>query len=436
METTELLARWSTMSLDEIEAELQAGANQEAAEQLLGADELSNIRSADTRRAPTGRREAVVLLPGLMGSLLTSIRGVTSLLWINPALFLEGKSRYLELNQAGEADGSPMVHAAPLSLEKMTYLKMALTLRREALLFEFPYDWRLRIERNGQLLAEALETWADGDRSMQFTLVGHSMGGLVARAYVNADRARAQQRIKRVITLGTPHFGASGAVADIMLGNRLMAIASALNDDNDMRRMVATFPGVFQLLPPPRDLFPGGRDYPVNFDVYDAPAWHLSSVRQDYLDGGKRFHELLAGSNHPVPTVQIAGCHLETVVEVELVFDGDRPRLNTITKKTGPDSGDATVPLWSATLPGAEMYYVQEVHSKLPKNKDVIDAVIDLVYDRLPDLPDTLPEPKDGLFGSRPVTGSPEAEAQKLRQKLEAGTATEQDLQLLFFLES
>jgi len=64
--------------------------------------------------------------------------------------------------------------------------------------------------------------------------------------------------------------------------------------------------------------------------------------------------------------------------------------------KSGADSGDATVPLWSATLPGADMYYVQEVHRDLPKNSDVIDAVVDLTYGRVPDLPDTLPEPKGG----------------------------------------
>ena len=437
MDTTELLARWSTMSLKEIEAELQARENEAAAEQLLGSQEVSEIRDVETRRAPAGPPEAVILLPGLMGSLLTSIRGVTSLLWLNPLLILEGNSRYLDLNQDGTSDGSPMVHAVPLSLEKLTYLKMAVKLRRESLLFEFPYDWRLRIEKNAEYLAAAIETWADGDKAMQFTLVGHSMGGLVARALVNGDRDRARKRIKRVITLGTPHFGAAGAVSDIMLGNRMMAIASALNDNNDMRRMLSTFPSVFQLLPAPPDLFPHDRHYPVNFDVYSEQAWRMASIRQEYLDGGKRLHELLAGDDHPVPTVQIAGCHLDTIVDIERQFEsGDKPKLNIIREKTGSDSGDATVPLWSARLPGAAMYYVQEVHRDLPKNGDVIDAVIDLTYGRVPDLPTTLPQPDGGFLGFRPVTGSPEMEAEKLRQRLEAGTATEEDLQMLFFLDS
>ena len=437
MDTTELLARWSTMSLKEIEAELQARENEAAAEQLLGSQEVSEIRDVETRRAPAGPPEAVILLPGLMGSLLTSIRGVTSLLWLNPLLILEGNSRYLDLNQDGTSDGSPMVHAVPLSLEKLTYLKMAVKLRRESLLFEFPYDWRLRIEKNAEYLAAAIETWADGDKAMQFTLVGHSMGGLVARTLVNGDRDRARKRIKRVITLGTPHFGAAGAVSDIMLGNRMMAIASALNDNNDMRRMLSTFPSVFQLLPAPPDLFPHDRHYPVNFDVYSEQAWRMASIRQEYLDGGKRLHELLAGDDHPVPTVQIAGCHLDTIVDIERQFEsGDKPKLNIIREKTGSDSGDATVPLWSARLPGAAMYYVQEVHRDLPKNGDVIDAVIDLAYGRVPDLPTTLPQPDGGFLGFRPVTGSPEMEAEKLRQRLETGTATEEDLQMLFFLDS
>jgi hypothetical protein len=160
----------------------------------------------------------------------------------------------------------------------------------------------------------------------------------------------------------------------------------------------------------------------------------MNAVRQEYLDGGMRLHKLFAGDEHPVPVVQIAGCHLETIVEVRREGATAQNALNILREKTGLDSGDATVPLWSAQLPGADIYYVQEVHRDLPKNREVIDAVIDLTYDRTPALPTSLPEPKAGFLGLRPVLGSPEIEAQRLRQKIEAGTASEQDLEMLFVL--
>ena len=373
-----------------------------------------------------------------MGSLLTSIRGETSLLWLNPKLILDGKSRYLELNHEGTSDGSPMVHAMPFSLEKLTYLKMAVTLRREALLFEFPYDWRLQIERNADYLARSIESL--GRRRRHHAVHaggaqhGRAGGACVCQRRPGAGAAARQAR---------DH---AGHAAFWRIGRGVGHLQRQPVDGHRQRARTATTTCAACCPPSPapsscclrRPIFsPSGRPYPLkNFDVYDERAWRMASVRQDFLDGGKRLHELLAGDDHPVPTIQIAGCHMETITDVEMQFDrDDRPRLDIVRTKTGADSGDATVPLWSARLPGAEMYYVQEVHRDLPKNSDVIDAVLDLTYGRVPDLPDTLPEPKGGLFGSRPVTGSPEMEAQKLRQRLEDGTATEEDMQKLFFFD-
>ncbi len=436
MSTTDLLNRWSTLSLDEIQQELYAGRDLMAAEQLFGAEAVATMRSSDETRSFSGPREAVVLLPGLMGSLLSSVRGVITSLWLNPGLILRGESRYLELNQEGTTDASPNILTMPTGCEKLCYLKPALALNRECILFEFPYDWRLPIQVNGDLLGQALERWADGDPTMQFTLVGHSMGGLVSRAFVARHPEQARRRIKRVIMHGTPHFGAAGAIGDLMEGNRMMALASALNENNVLRRFVLNMPSAYQLLPAPPGIFPIHRPYPANFDVYDARQWRLEGVRQDYLDAGRRFHELLADFDHPVPMIEIAGCHLETKVDAVLTFDGqDRPSLRIETQDEGPDSGDATVPLYSAVLPGAQVYYIQEVHRYLTRNDQVIRATIDLVYGRTPDLPTELPQPSGGFLGLFRAAGDPESEAQRLRQRLADGVATEQDLEQLYFLD-
>ncbi len=436
MDTTDLLNRWSTLPLDDIQAELDAGQNIMAAEQLFGAEEVAAMRASEDTRSFGGQREAVVLLPGLMGSLLASVRGVITPLWLNPALILKGQSRYLELNQDGTADGSPNIFTVATGAEKLCYLKPALAFNKACLLFEFPYDWRLPVQVNGDRLGEALERWADDDPRMQFTLVGHSMGGLVSRAFVARHPEQAKRRVKRVIMQGTPHFGAAGAIADLMEGNRMMAIATALNENNAIRRFVLNMPSAYQLLPAPPGLFPADRHYPANFDVYDARQWRLEGVRQDYLDAGRRFHELLADFDHPVETIQIAGCHMETKVDVNLGFDArERPSLEILTEREGPDSGDATVPLYSARLPGAQMYYIQEVHRYLPRNDEVIQATIDLIYGRTPRLPTELPRPKGGFLGLFRDVGDPEEQAARLRQRLADGVATEQDLEQFYFLD-
>ncbi len=372
-----------------------------------------------------------MLLPGIMGSLLNSIRGVTTSVWINPVIFLEGKANYLEMNRDGTGDADPSVEVAPVGIEKLVYLKIALALHRQTALYEFPYDWRRPVEHNADILHACLERWAEQDASRKFTLVGHSMGGVVSRAYLARHPAAAEQRIKRVVTLGTPHFGAAGAIENVVVGNLMMEMAARLNADNRMKRILLNMPSLYEVLPAPPPLFPAGQDYPANWDIYRATAWQFEGVRQDYLDLGQAFHRLLAAADPQVEVVQIAGCHLSTVVEVcRTVGPDEKLRFEPIRT----DAGDGTVPLWSAVLPQGTTYYVQERHRYLPANDRVIAATLELIYDGKPDLPTTLPPARKGLLGhAAQAPADLDAEATRLRERLEQGTADEADLAMLFF---
>lgn len=435
MSTNDLLASWSTLSLEEIEARLAAGTDEAAAEQLFGANEMAELQELLKAPHPRGLREAVVLLPGFMGSLLISARGVTTLLWINPVIFLKGQSSYLELSQDGTSDRDPEIEAVPFAIEKLVYLKPSIALRHQTDLYEFPYDWRRPIEHNGDLLHQCIERWADGNPDRQFTLVGHSMGGIVARAYLACHTKAAERRIKRVIMHGTPHFGATGAVESLVMGNRNMAVVEKLNENNAPRRLMLNMPSVYQLLPAPPGLFPSTRPYPANWDLYDAAAWRLEGIRQDYLNAGRQLHELLASSDPQVDIIEIAGCHVDTVVEVRRNFGPDeKPQYELIRQHEGPDAGDGTVPLWSAILPSATVYYIQQVHRYLPKNNQVIEATLDLIHDGTPNLPTKLPPRGTGLLGQllgRDMLAPVDVEAERLRARLEEGTADGEDLYLL-----
>jgi pimeloyl-ACP methyl ester carboxylesterase len=367
-----------------------------------------------------------------MGSLLSSVRGVTALLWLNPLLMLKGQLNYLDLNADGTADALPEIETVPVGLERLIYTKIGLALRKHCILYEFPYDWRKSIGYNAGLLATALEKWAGGNSRRQFTLVGHSMGGLVARAFLATHPEAAGGLVKRVITHGTPYYGAAGTVENLALGNRDLKLAAQINSGNAPRQLLFNLPGVYEVLPAPPELFPKGRPYPINWDIYRAADWQIPEIRQDYLDRARSLYALLVGADPQCPLTQIAGCNVETVVEIWRSFSGDQPNFDLVRSDEGRDAGDGTVPQWSATPPGAEVYYVEEVHRTLPTNPLVIQATLELIEGAAPDLPVDLPPRKAGWFG-RDLPLRPEVQAEQLRQRIEAGAASEADLSALYF---
>jgi pimeloyl-ACP methyl ester carboxylesterase len=75
------------------------------------------------------------------------------------------------------------------------------------------YNTGLRVSDNGRRLAEVLEHLVLGWPAEvgEIALVGHSMGGLVARSachYAERDGHRWPDRLRHVFCLGTPHLGA------------------------------------------------------------------------------------------------------------------------------------------------------------------------------------------------------------------------------------
>jgi triacylglycerol esterase/lipase EstA (alpha/beta hydrolase family) len=91
------------------------------------------------------------------------------------------------------------------------------------------------IEQFAGQVAARIDAILAATGAAQVILVGHSMGGLVARAYL---RGYGGAKVKRVITLGTPHHGSvvawlfpGNSLAQIRPGNRwLEALPGALAD--------------------------------------------------------------------------------------------------------------------------------------------------------------------------------------------------------------
>jgi pimeloyl-ACP methyl ester carboxylesterase len=85
------------------------------------------------------------------------------------------------------------------------------------------YNTGLHISENGRRLAEMLEALVEvwPVEVEELVLIGHSMGGLVARSachYAERDSRRWAERVRHVFCLGTPHLG-----ADLEKGANLLA---------------------------------------------------------------------------------------------------------------------------------------------------------------------------------------------------------------------
>ena len=111
-------------------------------------------------------------------------------------------------------------------------------------LFLFPYDWR----RSNFDTAEKLKALLDGPElaGREVDILAHSMGGLVARIYIK-DMGGAN-RVKRLITMGTPHRGSAGMldVLDKGWGFWRNLLAGELGT---VRETTLTFPSIYELMP-------------------------------------------------------------------------------------------------------------------------------------------------------------------------------------------
>lgn len=115
-------------------------------------------------------------------------------------------------------------------------------------------------------LAQRIDAVLAETGAPQLILVGHSMGGLVARAYL---RRHGAQRVARLITLGTPHAGSRLAALGIGQNSRQMEPGSvwltALALETVLPETVVIHsPHDNYVMPQSNLLLPGAINHPLN----------------------------------------------------------------------------------------------------------------------------------------------------------------------------
>lgn len=316
-------------------------------------------RHGGRRAARRAGLPTVYLLPGIMGSQLGYRRAhglPPDLLWLDPTDIGHGRLAELRMGRTRRIE--------PLGAIAYSYLP--LKLRLEARGFDVvlhDYDWREDLRVLGARLAQRLRA----DPGERLALVGHSMGGLLARmalAELSAEPALAD-RIVRIITLGTPHHGSVAAVQALRAAYPVVCRLAAVDRRHDARQLsqsvFSTFASVYQLLP----------DHAGGIDLFDPAEWPARGVRPHVgrLRATRGWRTRMAAPDHRFEC--IVGTGQRTVTGLERRGGQFRYEISS--------AGDGTVATLRAALSGARNYFLRCEHSELPRQEIVAAAIDDLL---------------------------------------------------------
>lgn len=213
------------------------------------------------------------------------------------------------------------------------------------LVVEFPYDWRQSNRVSAQRLHEVVYPMIRKRRShnpdARLQLVGHSMGGLVARWF--AEVLDTEHHTRRVVTIGTPYSGAAKALAvlangDVHIGPKRL----------ELGELTRSLPSVAELLP----MYPCVGPEPTALTPLSTPTLAVPGLPDVVRSHAIEFHDELGkakqrnGGDSPSyrPIIGI-GQPTDEWASV------DTGRVIVHTFESVDDRGDGTVPRQSASPP-------------------------------------------------------------------------------------
>jgi pSer/pThr/pTyr-binding forkhead associated (FHA) protein len=323
-------------------------------------DELTLVGTPRIDGRPA--RRPVVFVPGLMG---TELWIGSERIWPEPAkTFISGPEVF-------RLPGDPRIEPrgivnevviVPHIIEQRQYSALGdylvghLGYTRGKDLLEFGYDWRQDVRLSAQRLAEAIENW---QVQAPVTIIGHSLGTLVTRYYV--ERLGGKRTVERIILMGGPYHGTLKGLAGILSGPSILPFGVYADR---MRKTLATFPSAYITLP----TYPCVTDQHGNhIDLLMDDSW-LPEDQRPYLSLIRSYWREV-GTTSSVPAVSVFGYGLKTMMraKVERGPDGQWQKVEFIEDT----AGDKSVPSGSAVLKGSEIHPVLQEHGSLYVDDDV-----------------------------------------------------------------
>lgn len=316
--------------------------------------------------------EILVVVPGIMGSVLEDPSGAQVWPAEGCGLLMQFSDEEVDHLLAEDLRATDVIRNVSFKSVYRSLLKLlercGYAERTDAnpggTLYAWPYDWRRDLRDTADRFAEFLDGVVAIRGDVEFTVVAHSMGGLVARTYLEsaayANRP-ARPRVRNLITLGTPHRGAPVALAHAagLLGKLWLSADQAKRVVNDAR-----YPSTYQLLPPDDEPFlwnRGGRHEPRTLDAALAGGLQLTASSLDAMRqwrtqleparrGGVRLFCFLGSTHETITSIWVANANGGGV---------------NLTLEERPSGGDATVPFTSATLAGLQHYELEGEHGEI-----------------------------------------------------------------------
>ena len=354
----------------------------------------------------------IVFIPGVAGSYLYSVGSyLNSQTW--PRAGTDAKYMFLQEDGITPVNANSQITATGIlashgtgssenpfnfygGFEDYLVSKQNYTLGND--LVEFPYDWRLDNSKHLPELDQVVDSVLKKTNSQKVILIAHSMGGLIAKAYVNG---LGSSKVDTLITIGTPFYGAVKPYYALTNGYDFGNPAATRLS---MKILAQNAPGVYQLLPripfvhdieTARELtidesnqikYKGVQSGTITY--YETPdnSWSFNS---GLIQNANDFHSKIGTKDNPVPLPDgvkhyvIIGTGVETLDGYDVInAPQDKQFVELFNRHVwlvpSFGDGDGTVPIWSSQISGAtQTYYIQykseasSEHGKLTDNPDV-----------------------------------------------------------------
>lgn len=358
---------------------------------------------------PESERNPVIIVPGILGSYLYNQIGEE--VWLNISnMFLDPWDMHLTqltLQEQGNVGDNILkpedIFREILGKDFFQGLISELTDKgyQEGVdLFVFPYDWRLDlniIAGQDSALPE-IETLKDKITEItnkpgfeKVDIIAHSMGGLVAKRYM---QLYGTDFVDKFIDVATPHLGSVEAFKILMYGDK---IGIPFLNPTKVYEISQNFPSIYQMLPSRAYFDNTSQDYNgYVFDIYDADEndvkgrlnyeqsmeFMKNSGRNDillpYNDNLHSDIDNYSPQDNGVQTYNIIGCSQPTLGKVYIL---NKEKTGEYEYALQYIEGDGTVPLHSAEHLIAEQdYYVNNTeHPYLPSTDGVKQLVVALL---------------------------------------------------------
>ena len=260
---------------------------------------------------------------------------------------------------------------------------------------EFYYDWRKDVRQNGMVLGDFLSVGLDAGEKAH--LVGHSMGGLVGRAYIEQV---GQPLLERAVTAGSPHQGTvlaypAWSAGEFWEGDLLINIASSIALrrcgvlNNPRQTIEAHYPSIQNLLP-----------------VFDFLRDQMTRSIKPVASMADKNNWLPTGFTAPFKGVAIrtiTGTGKRTLLEL-LVKDPTRNDVRAgnwedgrPTNRTKIPDGDGTVLVTSGQLAGADNRILAGSHSGIITSQNGIALVTNFLGLGAPTIVSEFREPQSAI---------------------------------------